>query len=784
MRRWIVIILALLLGIGLMSAKTVHAEDSEEIRQLKESKAKIGVEDGTPPADEVPKLFPNAEVVSLNSTQQGFLSVQEGKLDAFCCNEAEIDKAIEGGLTGVRKLEDDIGNGSKVCAGISKAGKVTDAEEKFNAFLAEEKANGVIDDMYQRWVIDGNEEMPEIAVPANPDSTIVIGTTGLIAPFSFYKDGDLTGFDIELSKRFAAWMNADLELRVYDWYGLVPACTSGQVDYILSNLFATEERKDSMIFSDPIYTVHFKMLVKADGETASGTAGKTELLQKEDFEGKKIGVITGSLFDQFLKQLLPQAIPVYTSSDSDNVQALKSGKIDGYLADYPVAVSQVRLDDSLAVLAEKLMPDSYAYVFQKNKKGEKLAGQMSEYIAKLKADGTYDELNDIWMGEDESRKTVDDPASLPAVNGTLTLATTGTAQGFSYYKDGKLVGYDIDMFTRFCKEYGYGLTIVSVQSDGEIPGVVSGKYDAAANCISITDERKKSVNFSAENYSGGVMLVCRASDLYGTQETAQKTSLLTKIQNSFYKNFVKENRWKLLLSGLGITVLISAASAVLGSVLGLLICFMRRSKNRLLSGIARVYIRILQGIPLVVLLMILYYLVFKNVNMSAVIVAVIGFAVNFSAYVAEIMRSGIDAVEIGQTEAALALGYPKQKAFWKFIFPQAAVHFIPVYKGEFISLVKMTSIVGYITIQDLTRASDIIRSRTYEAFFPLITTALIYFATAWLLTLLLDRVEFKVDPKRRRREIPGIRTELPAGVSAGQSDSQSDPHRDKEGARK
>ena len=112
----------------------------------------------------------------------------------------------------------------------------------------------------------------------------------------------------------------------------------------------------------------------------------------------------------------------------------------------------------------------------------------------------------------------------------------------------------------------------------------------------------------------------------------------------------------------------------------------------------------------------------------------------------------IESVDKGQNEAALALGYTKRQSFFKVVFPQAAKHFLPVIKGEFVSLVKMTSIVGYITIQDLTKASDIIRSRTYEAFFPLIVTAIIYFVISWLLTIVLGRIEIRLDPKKRSKK--------------------------------
>ena len=192
-------------------------------------------------------------------------------------------------------------------------------------------------------------------------------------------------------------------------------------------------------------------------------------------------------------------------------------------------------------------------------------------------------------------------------------------------------------------------------------------------------------------------------------------------------------------------------SALFGSMLAFLVCMFRRTGSRLAVIISNIYVKLLQGTPIVVLLMILYYVVLGRSGLEAVWVAVIGFTLNFGAYASEIMRSGIESIDDGQREAALALGYSENQAFFKFIFPQAAVRFLPVYRGEIVSLLKSTSIVGYIAIQDLTKMSDIIRSRTYEAFFPLIATAIIYFILAWVISLILKAVLKGVDRRHRKR---------------------------------
>ncbi|MEG2678618.1 MAG: ABC transporter permease subunit, partial [Oscillospiraceae bacterium] len=171
---------------------------------------------------------------------------------------------------------------------------------------------------------------------------------------------------------------------------------------------------------------------------------------------------------------------------------------------------------------------------------------------------------------------------------------------------------------------------------------------------------------------------------------------------------------------------------------------------------AAILVQIVQGTPILVFLMILYYLVFTSVNISATAVATIAFAIYFAVTAGEAMSSGLDTVEVGQFEASTAIGFSKFQRFWQISFPQAARYFIPQLTSGSIALVQSTSVVGFIAVQDLTKVGDIIRGATMDAYFPLITTALIYFLISNLLTLLLRRVEIYFDPKRRKRVVKGV----------------------------
>lgn len=222
------------------------------------------------------------------------------------------------------------------------------------------------------------------------------------------------------------------------------------------------------------------------------------------------------------------------------------------------------------------------------------------------------------------------------------------------------------------------------------------------------------------------------------------------ITDSFYSNIIEEQRYILILDGLKVTILISVLATLFGTLLGGLICYMRMSHNRLLNGISGVYISILRGTPVLVILMIIFYVVFASVDIDPVAVAIIAFGLNFAAYVSEMFRTGIESIDRGQTEAGIALGFTKVKTFIHIVMPQAVQRILPVYKGEMIALVKMTSIVGYIAVQDLTKAGDMIRSRTFDAFFPLIMVAVLYFLISWLLMLALGYAEKKTNPKLQK----------------------------------
>ncbi len=210
------------------------------------------------------------------------------------------------------------------------------------------------------------------------------------------------------------------------------------------------------------------------------------------------------------------------------------------------------------------------------------------------------------------------------------------------------------------------------------------------------------------------------------------------LTESFTNNLIAEDRYRMILDGLQVTLLITLCAAVLGTLLGGLVCWMRMSRHGWLQRVAKMYIDLMRGTPVLVLLMLMYYVVMAPLDATGIVVAIVTFAMNTSAYISEMLRTTIEGIDRGQTEAGLALGFTPRQTFFKIVLPQVIRAVMPVYQGEVVSLLKGTSIVGYIAVADMTRASDLIRSRTFDAFFPLIVTAIIYFLTAWLIGLMLQ----------------------------------------------
>ena len=494
--------------LSFMSAVTAVYGSEDQFAFLTEPGVRVGVSTGSIQEQVVKDLYPEAKIYYIEKFS-GYEALAQGKIDAYVYDRKQMELALENGLEGVRLLDGSIGDPTRIAVGISDISGIPDLENKLNSFIDELEADGTLDDMYDRWVVRSSHEMPDIIKPLSPEFTLTVGTTGDVEPYSYYEGNNIVGYDMELVNRFAASINAELNIKIYDWDSIVAACKSGKTDLIASNLQYTPERAEEIHFSKILYEEQNGVMVKDTG------------------------------------------------------------------------------------------------------------------------------------------------------------------------------------------------------------------------------------------YAGGGM-----------------GSFISSVKDSFIKTFIKDNRYTLFLSGIFITLLITVLSILFGTILGFLVFMACRGGSKIANFLAEKSVSLVLGMPTVVLLMILYYIVFSWIDISGTIVAVIAFTLIFASGVLNMLRVAVGAVDSGQTEAALALGYSDLSTFFRFILPQALPYFLPGYKGEMVTLIKATAVVGYIAVQDLTKMGDIVRSRTYEAFFPLIAVAVIYFFLEWLITLSAAKLENSVDPKSRKKEeiLKGIKT--------------------------
>ena len=493
------LIAVVMTAVLLLCACVKGDDDITSLDQLDEEGNVVAISTSTPEANKVMKEFKEAEIESYTDIFPAYQEVSTGKVDACISQRIQMERAIEHGVSGVRILDETYCDNT-VAIAVSRKSEIPDLQDKINQFLKEKKEDGTLDDMYQRWAVDENYVMPDIPPADDPQYAVTVATTGTIEPWSFYVGTDLSGYDIELAKRFAAWLGAGLHLKVYDFGGVISAAQSGDADCVMSNLYYLPEYEEALDFSDPVMTIEVTAMVKDHG--------------------------------------------------------------------------------------------------------------------------------------------------------------------------------------------------------------------------------------SAKNEEG----------------------FLTYIKNSFERTFLAEDRWKLFVSGAVTTLIITAASILLGALLGFVMYIISRGGGRVADALTRFAVWLVQGMPAVVLLMLLYYVVFGSVTIPGTIVAVMGFTLIFGATVYTRIKEGVAAVGSGQIRAAYSLGYSDRKAFYRIILPQAMPFIFSPLRGDMSALLRATAVVGYIAVQDLTKMADIVRSRTYDALFPLISIAVIYFVLEALINLSAKRVEPLLDPKRRKRE--------------------------------
>ncbi len=710
-----------------------------EFESLDELNGKtLGVPSGSSYIAEAKKRFPDSEIIEFNSPYECTEALKNGRISAYVIDEPMAISQIKGttGLISMAELitEDRYGfmfnkKNKAIC-------------DEFNTIIEKYRNDGTLAKLEKKW-IEG-EGAQTIDIDKNydtPKGTLNVGVPLDALPFSYISSEETVGYDVELIYLIAKELGYSIKFTPYHFTSLISGLEAEKIDIGIGCITYTEERAQSVLFTNATYESGVVAVVKKI------TVEET-IESLDDLNGNPIGYAAGASYVEKLKEGFPNSEIIEYNSFPECIQALKSGKIVAYFTDEPMAKYQASGTTGIVPMDEMFTHDRYGFML--NKKDEVLCADFNVILEKYKKDGILDALKDEWINGNGD-KNIEIDKNADTSKGTLKVALSLDSVPFAYLSNEEIVGYDVELITMMAQELGYAVELVPYDFGAMIPGLISEKADIAVGCITYTAERAETVLFTDSTYDSGTVAVIR-------EKTEDEDGLLAYLKDSFEKTFIRENRWKLIVDGLWVTIQLSFASLILGTFLGFLYSFLLTSKNKIISKTAGAVSTLLDGLPLLIVLMVMYYIIFAKTNLPAIVIGIVGISIDFANGVAGMLNTGLKAVDKGQIEAATSMGYKKWQIFTKISFPQAANHMFSSYAGAVISLVKGTSVIGYITVQDLTKAGDIIRSLTYDAFFPLIVVAIIYFALARVFVAVLSMFAKKLDPKHRKRRVKGVQT--------------------------
>lgn len=484
--------------------------------------------------------------------------------------------------------------------------------------------------------------------------------------------------------------------------------------------------------------------------TLVACSDKAKIEGADDLTGKRIGVqigTTGAIYAADLEGKDDGTTVTRYNKGADAIQALKQNKIDCVIIDEQPALAFVAKNPELKILDEEFTTEEYAICIAKG--NTELRDKINAILDDIKADGTLDSIISNYIGEDTKGKhPYVSPSNISRENGTLIMATNAEFPPYEYHQGGEIAGIDVDIANVIADRLSMKLEIKDIEFGAIIVAVQTGKADMGLAGMSVTEDRLKNIDFT-NGYTTSTQVI-----VVNTGENISGQSLTEK----FHQVFIEDNRWEYIPKGLFNTLIITIFAGFIGIVIGFIFAVIRIAHDRndekhiiikILNIFVKIYLTVFRGTPVVVQLLIMYYVVFAKVQIGPIYVAILAFGLNSAAYVAEAVRAGIMAVEIGQFEAGRSLGFNYAQTMRYIVMPQAIKNSLPTMCNEFIALLKESSIVGYIGLIDLTKAGDIIRSDTYEAMLPLIAVALVYLVIVMIMTYGVGRLERRLKKDAR-----------------------------------
>jgi len=680
--------------------------------------------------------FPNSEVGYYSTYSDCATAVAEGRADAMMGDTIKAKEVCRNNplLTYFAETIDSNDYGYA----LAKNDRGNNLTKELNEYIKQIDASGFLQETITRWIVNEQPQIADYRSLENINGEIIMAVDSTCYPFTYTYEGETVGFDIDLITSFCKEKGYSLRLDIYDFAGMISAVSAGKADLAGSSIMITKERAEKMNFTTPF--------LKGTGSVIFRKSDSSSKYNNFfELAGSRIACLEGGVGDIYAKNNIKDIQTDYYSSVSDMLVAIQQGK------DAAAVISSTTIDCLIASgmplkKVGNIYSESYAYMFSKDNLNETLESQINSFIIENKNNGLIDEWYEKWC--DVNSDELIDYDSLQEVNGVVKAAVCSVVgEPHCYYKENQIVGFDLEILYQFAKEYGYKLEITDYTFAGMLAALASNKADIAGSSITITEERKIQNVFSEPYKTGYISTI-----VYNTGAEEIEISFLDDIKSSFERTFIKEDRYKLFISGIDSTINITLLSVIFGTILGFLLFMLYRLNNRFIDFVLKIYTWLINGMPTVVLLMIFFYIIFSSSSMQSKTIAIIAFTFIFSVSVFGLLRLCFAGISKSQYEAAYALGYSKLQTLFKIIIPQIAPIFLPSYRSEIVSLMKATSIVGYIAVQDLTKMSDIVRSRTYEAFFPIIASTILYFLIAEIFIVVINIANKKVDTKSRKNQ--------------------------------
>ena len=498
----------------------------------------------------------------------------------------------------------------------------------------------------------------------------------------------------------------------------------------------------------------------------------------EELRGTVIGTYQGATVETILSAHAEECgyKVEYHTEPAAIIQGLKNGSIDLMTVRMPEFKAYMHTIPGLYLVWDSILVDNQIALF--SLRNGDLKERFDEWLSLPETRQMMLDSKDYWLRPYGTPDPVARDYDVPASGDPIHVASGFTVVGTTYISNGKPAGFDIDLIYEFAKFVGRPVELLNMPQLSILAAVQTGQIDMGMSGISVRPDRSINGNMLKSNpYNKASHALVGYSGELATRQMKEaglykETGFFSNVSDAFHRTFIEEDRWKMIADGLWLTVRISFFALILGTLLGALVCAMRMSRKRFVSKTAKVYIEIMRVVPILVFLMIMYYAVCAPLGINGEVVSIIALAMSMAAFVGDVFRMAIEGIDRGQREAGYALGFSKRQTFLNIILPQAARSAQSVYNGQVIAMIKSTSIIGYIAVVDLTKSMDIIRSRTFDAFFPFIAAAIIYYLITVVFVRLIGWLLDMTLPKKGSDVAPGL-TARPAEkpVATGGLDS-------------